>query len=436
MKTLFIRAFLLAGCLQFWLNSTSLSQGIFSPDNSKVLLLSADGHYKLWNIKTGKPLYSLPQYTSSIRFSPNGKYFLGKDMKGTYSLWYTNTGQVAYTFKNLRRIVHTKGSNKTAFIFDKNQLEIWDIDKGRSVHLTKKRNIQALSPDGNLLAVTDQHDLEVTVWNLSANKALYRLSLAGNKYFRITFSPDGKHIIVHFYDANKWWNAQTGKFIKTVKQPAPVYSSDKKRKVSIEIDKIAKKIHLKLWDTQTNQVLKTITGSLGSSRHIVFSSDNKRVIMGFASTQVYLCNALTGKQLATIFSKNKHIYHHQILFSPNARKVVTTLWGRQSHTSIWNSKTGKQLFKFKTGFGVAFSPNGRFMYSGLRYEERPVQLWEVSSGKLLHTFSGTKNLQKTIHFINNGNNTVMITSQRGQDTLPRPAYLLETKTGKLIYTFF
>jgi len=103
----------------------------FSPDGTRMLTGGEDGTGKLWDVATGKLIYTSNQKSmlTSVAFSPDGKRVLTGSLDNTAKLWDAATGSGIRWFKG-----------HTGFV--------WSV---------------AFSPDGTLV-LTASHDGTAKLW--------------------------------------------------------------------------------------------------------------------------------------------------------------------------------------------------------------------------------------------------------------------------------
>src|SRR5215510_1559234 len=75
----------------------------FSPDGRKLATAGQNGSAKVWDLVTGKLLYSVPAGVSFVRvwFSPNGAFLLTDNNGSDVRIWNATTGQKVAEIKNV-----------------------------------------------------------------------------------------------------------------------------------------------------------------------------------------------------------------------------------------------------------------------------------------------------------------------------------------------
>lgn len=168
----------------------------FSPDNRLVAATVQDSGIKVWEVKTGKLLYSLFGHqngTNSIIFSPSGKILASGGNDHNVCLWDLETGQLLKTL-----VGHSHNVIGVAYSADGNTL--------------------------TSLAVTSwgTGNGEVKMWNVSTGQVQQEVVLDGISPKESVLSKDGRIVASASNDNISphigLWNARTGSFVRFTKK--------------------------------------------------------------------------------------------------------------------------------------------------------------------------------------------------------------------------
>ena len=178
-------------------HENEISTIALSSDNKMLGSGSLDKTVRLWNIETGKLIYTFGTYLTwgshkdaivSVAFSPDAKILASASRDGMIKLW------------NLRAMdrPQTIQSDSSYLVF------------------TPDSSCLAFSPDGQTLASTTR-DGKIKLWNaLSLDIKLIIDAFLGSKV-TIAWSPDGKILASSCGDNTiKLWNTQNGRLIFTL----------------------------------------------------------------------------------------------------------------------------------------------------------------------------------------------------------------------------
>ena len=149
----------------------------FSPDGSKLVSSSYDSTVRVWDVKSGKELFTLGDRNSwklKARFSPDGKLLASADMNFTIKLWDAFSGRALQTLKGHANSVY----------------------------------IMAFSPDGKRLA-SGSDDHTVRLWDLQTGAELTALRGHTGEVWHLFFTPDGKTLVSSGQDGTRIWRTAT-----------------------------------------------------------------------------------------------------------------------------------------------------------------------------------------------------------------------------------
>jgi WD40 repeat protein len=234
-----------------------------------------------WDMATGKErfVYQSPQITSSIRFSPDGKYL---SVVGGY-----------------------RDQEKEAL---KAKVTILDAASGAEIITVKGTNSLAISwaysPDSRRFAAAhpdqDTQKSVVTVWDTATGKEVCIFRGHECQVGEIAFSPDARTIATAG-GAFSW-------------SPGP--------------------IELKLWDATTGEETANLPGHEGGTHALAFSPDGKRLVSAGEDRTVKLWDSATGTGLLTLRGHTAAV--HWVLFSPDGHRLVSV--DSQGNLMIWDGR--------------------------------------------------------------------------------------------------
>ncbi|AKG20075.1 NACHT and WD repeat domain-containing protein [Calothrix sp. 336/3] len=242
----------------------------------------------------------------------------------------------------------------------------------------------------------------------------------------VSFSPDGKTLASASNDNTvKLWDTDTGKLLKSLTGHTEwvngvSFSPDGKTLASASGDNT-----VKLWDTATGKVIKTLTGHIDSVNGVSFSPDGKTLASASGDNTVKIWDTATGKVIKTLTGHTDFV--HRVSFSPDRKTLAST--SNDNTVKLWDTATGKVLNTL-TGHknwvnGVSFSPDGKTLASASA--DDTVKIWDTATGKVLNTLTGHEGDVSEVSFSPNGK---MLASASYDDTVK----LWDTATGKVLKT--
>jgi WD40 repeat protein len=187
-----------------------------------------------------------------------------------------------------------------------------------------------------------------------------------------------------------------------------------------------------LWDAETGQEIRTLSGHTDWVYFVAFSPDGKRVLTGSRDCTAKLWDAETGQVIRT-FSGHAHMIV-SVAFSPDGTQVLVS----GSDTALlWDAATGMLLrtlpdWDLAGSFATVwwegpcwgFSPDGTQVFAGTW--DGTVELWDAATGALIRTFSGRASEVLYVAFSPDG---TRLLASGGAPTL------WDAATGTLLRTF-
>jgi WD40 repeat protein len=277
---------------------------IFSPDSKMLASGSLDKTVKVWEIEFGRSLdtYQFTGQASPTGFSPDGKVIAtnSSDLlskKRSSKFWDVNTGQEAHlgrTPADLNSIAFTQDWRYVArYVPDKEQIEIWDFEKGTLLHTLNPGespflSLAKFSRDGSLFATPGDKNT-AKVYDVRTGKEI--LSVQGEPaaaelgIVNVFFNPDGTLLTI--VDALK---------------------------------------NLKLCDIKTGRVVKTQAVDLGGINvveYVALSPDGRWLATETSSGRALLTDLAEGNTW-TLFGHGRGV--NGVAISPDGRWLATSSW--------------------------------------------------------------------------------------------------------------
>jgi len=248
---------------------TSMS---LSSDNRYLLTGSADKTFRLWDVQSGKTLFTSPEGSDAITgvaFFPAGRYALIASADRKITMWDTQSHkQISVISAQIERVTSVDISNDSKYVVlgggDGNAL-LWDMRASKaaqkfiSAH-TGAVNTVAFSPDSRLL-VTGSVDKTAVVWDVESGKALRTLKFHTGSVTSVVFSPNGERILTGCADgAARLWNTQNGQLVNTYAGhqgaiTSLAFAPDNVHFATGGADKLAR-----LWDVNERRASQTVEG--------------------------------------------------------------------------------------------------------------------------------------------------------------------------------
>jgi WD40 repeat protein/S1-C subfamily serine protease len=188
---------------------TEMVMGVaFSPDGRLAYSVAgnervgADSAVRVWDVETGRQVGSMGGHRGRVlclAVSVDGRTILsGGD---TIILWDVESRT------EIRRVRgHTGEVHSVAFLPDGRRaassngagtISLWDIETGDELHCFQGhgQNWLAVSPDGQRLFSSSWLGRDVRLWDVEGRKQLDRVEWGSAQPTRISFTPDGRHVL-------------------------------------------------------------------------------------------------------------------------------------------------------------------------------------------------------------------------------------------------
>ncbi len=371
----------------------------FSMDGKNFAAGGDDTMVRIWDTATGKLTHVLNGHSdtvTSVAISPDGKWLASGSDDHTIRIWNVETGDLARVLKGhgdvLRGVVFSPDGGKLASASWDKTVRIWDylMDQGnRTLNIgAKKSRDVSLSRDGKLIAAA-MDDGFVKIWSGKKNHILTKTNKAksNNHICGTDFNPNGNRIVAGGADALLYiWDTNTQQLIHTLTGhqatvQACYHTPDGKRIISGSDDKT-----IKIWDAETGIELKSLDLHKGPVLGLNVSADGKWFASASADKTVKIWDAGDYSLKWDLGQNHTHTVRC-VAFSNDGKRVVT---GDTNKTiRIWDMNNGKLLRTLKGHIDgitrVDFSPDGKRIISSSF--DNSLKLWDALTGAEILTLA-------------------------------------------------
>jgi len=287
----------------------------FTPDGAWVISASGwptgDRTARVWEVATGKEVRrfdttAMPKNpgTSGGREAPGELYTVAVTPDGVHAITGATGGAVC----------------------------VWEIATGKLVRQFDKHTGtvfgSAISPKGDVV-LTGGRDSIGRLWNMATGDELLQLSGHRSWVRSVAVSPDGKRALTGSYDqVMRLWDLDKAEMLHEFKGDSWVWDLAFASSGKLAVAAVGNRIHL--WDIDSGQLIRSLSGHGGGTTAVDFSRDGRLVVSAGYDNTVRLWNVDTGELLETYTGHRDWAF--DVKFSPDGQHVASAGGGRYTAT--------------------------------------------------------------------------------------------------------
>jgi WD40 repeat protein len=386
-----------------------------SPDSKTLVTTGEGGNIRFWDIASGKLLHEVKEEKRRFEgplYSPDGKWLVTTAVAADFRskqpaeliFWDPRTRKPGKTCAlgsqtNRDTPGRFRFTPDSKFLIGDAQGNVVVIEAETGQELLRYRlgarplGALALSPDGRLVAASEEYRSEVKLWAWeSVEKPRVLKSDRDRGFGTLAFSPDGKLLFGRGRDTGDdgiaVWDVKTGKLVK---EWVGHRSLDYAGPFAIHPDgKLVAVVQygnrdgddgpgIFLWDFATGKLVRRLHGS---GRPVLFSPD-RRWLAVRTGNGARVWDLKTFREVAAYEDSHRGTVWRMEL-SPQG--VLATA-SYDNTIGLWDPR-GKFLRKLPVGehtYSMAFSPDGSLL---LVARADAIDLWEVATGKKRYSLPG------------------------------------------------
>ena len=392
----------------------------FSPDGRTLASVGSVDNIRLWDLETAKPKKIIEHsvFNRDITFSPDGSLFASSDVENI-RLWDVNTGEQRQLLKghtaSILNISFSSDLRTVASASMDGSVRIWDVNTGRQLHAFDNHfgtyTCFAMSTDGKTVVAPTSARI-VTTWDISSGKLVK--TFESDRYLgtaEIAFNPTNDIIAMTNNDNTiSLWNPETGELMKLLTGHkhhviSLAFSPDGKTIVSGSVDKT-----VRLWDTETFEEKRVLQGHEHYVLSVAFSPDGNTIVSASSDKTARLWNAETGVEMHVLEGHVSGVT--SVAFSPDGTIIASA--DNTDEIYLWDAATGGHIRTVYVELPgtkcVDISPDSKVLAVGTL--AGAIQLIDIDTGELLHRFTGHLKPVAEIKFTPDGNKLVSLDNDR------------------------
>jgi WD40 repeat protein len=331
----------------------------FSPDGRLVAAASSDGVTRVYDTRRGVRLVLLIGHATAVTavgFSPDGKTIVTGSTDRTARIWVTETGRLLRTLTGHADTVtatyFTSGGTQTVTAGSEGTVRVWD--PGTAPELTpvirQKDPITALdvSPDGSRLLVGDASG-RARVWLTRQGRFVSGVR-SHEPVTGVAFGPQGL-LAVSEPDRAVAYSPAAGLIVSAgsggirIRGASSLRLQPPSETISIALSPSGQRLAagaadgtVRLWDSRTGRLVRTLRGHRDEVLSVAFSPDGKELLSGSRDGDARIWNLSNGAATVLrghggpVFDAN---------FSSDGQWIVTA---GPTTAGIWPIATGRYAF--------------------------------------------------------------------------------------------
>jgi WD40 repeat protein/tetratricopeptide (TPR) repeat protein len=406
----------------------------FSPDGLLLASASLDREAKIWNVRTGQELHTVPG-SGVVSFSPAGRLLAVPDLHGI-KLCNAHTGKQVRTIRVIGDTAIFSPDGQMLFSMDLFSPSrtvglkagiIAEVRTGQAVlslglGSTYRFGCAAFSPDGLLLASGSSNSLQnmdmgtgdntVRLWSTTRSGGhLLRILNGHNRMVQsVAFSPDGRLIASASGNRVMIWDARNGAQIRTLR--------DQGNQVAFRPDGLLLALGsgegtIELFDPYTGEKVRMLRGHTDKITCLCFSPDGMFLASGSMDATVKLWEVRPRPEVAILPGHSGGV--SGVAFSPDGRLMASASGDlsrvyfdpegqkrprfepvspsgdiKPGHVVLWDTETGRKARTLpghtQSVTSVTFSYDGLLLASASR--DGALKVWNPRTGEEVRTMRG------------------------------------------------
>ena len=254
-------------------------------------------------------------------------------------------------------------------------LRVWDLESNRPARIfqghTGPVRTVVISPDGRR-AISASADTTLRVWDLESGKSLRLLKDHSNPVLVVLVTADGRYAVsASAVRTQRVWKGQRGERSKIAHAPASPERA------------------LRVWDLESGQLLRTLTGHTDWVNAVAITPDGRRAISASSDHTLRVWDLGSGQSVRTLAGHAGPV--NALAITPDGHCAVSA--SSDWTLRVWDLESGQSVRTLAghTGWvtAVVVTPDGRRAISGSA--DHTLRMWDLARGLSVRALEGHTN---------------------------------------------
>ncbi|HEY2952171.1 MAG TPA: WD40 repeat domain-containing protein, partial [Verrucomicrobiae bacterium] len=241
----------------------------------------------------------------------------------------------------IRTMAFSSDAKRIAFGDYSGATKVMDAANGKLIAAVSNHNaivnMVLFTPDDQTI-ISACFDGTITLWDYAKSQEDLAFTVPGERLLTIALSPDGKYLAAVTWQGNgyMWDFAKREKLyafrgtLKNAMVEGLVFAPDGKTFMTGSRDSL-----LRIWNTDTGQSVRDLTGQKTVVTAAVFSADGKTLYTSGFKGDLIRWNVATGELTASISAHDERFYG--LALSRDGKRIITAGWDHQ--IKFWDANT-------------------------------------------------------------------------------------------------
>lgn len=367
----------------------------FSPNGKFVATNFKEGRIEIWDTMSGECIDILKSHLGpvwSICYSPDGRYIATAGDDKDIRIWSAEDRKLLKLLKGHTKTIwnvsFSKNSKYLVSSSSDSTIRIWDVVKGECLKYKRFRTDimrASFSEDGSKVFFSP-NDKSVRMWKLSDVPSFF-----ANRFYNHVFNQKNNIVVLVESSNLNIWDVKNQKSLLSLvwTRADGVDYCESNNCILVVSNSWKKDAKIRVWNVNTRTLVKELpfkeTGAFGGSKSpAVFSPDGKNIASVGGDSIVHIWDVMTGHSIRSFKKEEYDILRYS---SDGMILAATVGWKREvSLIRIQDGKTIRTLSGHKREINnILFTKDGNFLITSAYDEE--IKIWDIKTGKCIKSIT-------------------------------------------------